>query len=490
MTFSSSTDFDTVAEAVARGRRQPLYLVVGDRVLAEPAALRLGEELATQVGCPLEVHRRPAALGSLLADLKTYSLFAPAKVLVAVETAVLADAEAAVDLVDEALEACPVSAETAAELTEVERRSACRLLQTLRLFQIDPKTGPAAQLIEQLPKWALKGGKRAGRRRSRGARQVEEVATQLAGLLEAARTAGLHGWAESDLDELADIVDRGLPEGHALVLAESVAGPRHPLVQAVMARGCLIDAGAVKAAKGGRWQGLDRLVQELRRETGRGIAPAAVEELARRTIQRRQSRRGGAGEVSPESTARFAAEYRKLATLAGTADIELELVENAVEDRGEEDAWKTLDAIGSGRADEALQRVRRLLGAAEDPIAARLSFFSLLAGFARQLTLLADLIDTLDLPRGAMSYPSFKNRVAPRLQADLPDGRRSPVAGLHPYRLYRAYAVACSIPPGRLRSLPARVLRTELQLKGESGRPDVALSALICDLATALRPAR
>ena len=106
---------------------QALYLVVGDRVLSEPAAIRIGEELAKKAGCDLEVHRRPAELASLLADLKTYSLFAAAKIVVALAQDVLAAAGAAAQLIDEALEVCPILVEEGAELTERQRRSTVRV---------------------------------------------------------------------------------------------------------------------------------------------------------------------------------------------------------------------------------------------------------------------------------------------------------------------------------------------------------------------------
>ena len=81
----------------------------------------------------------------------------------------------------------------------------------------------------------------------------------------------------------------------------------------------------------------------------------------------------------------------------------------------------------------------------------------------------------------------FKKQIAPRLQAELANGSPSPVAGLHPYRLYRAFTVASRVSPDVVRDLPAKVLETELRLKGESGQPDVALSSFVCDLATAAR---
>lgn len=488
MTKTEGSSLEAVESAIARGEVGPLYLVAGDRVLAEPAALRLGEALATAAGCTIEVYKRPAELAPLLADLKTYSLFAPAKVVVAVETAVLADAKAAADLVDEALEACPVSVEEGVELSERERRSASRLLQTLRLFQLEMASGGASEVIGSLPQWVLEGGKGSGqRRRRRGRRQVEEARLNLVTLLEAARAAGLQGWAESEIGELADVVHRGLPEGHTLVLAESAVAASHPLVDALAAETRYLTVGRVQAAKRGGWQGLDLLVAELCRETGVDMAPDALEELARRTIQTQATKGGLPGSVEADTTARFAAEYRKLATLSITGPIEAQLVESVVEDRGEEDAWKTLDAIGEGRTEEALHRIRRLLAAAADPIAARLSFFSLVAGFGRQLTALSGLMDLLEVSRRPVAYPRFKNQIAPRLQADLPGGRQSPVAGLHPYRLYRAYTVACRIPSARIGALPAKILETELRLKGESSQPDVALTALVCDLAAAAR---
>lgn len=487
MPKSDSATVEEISAQIAEGRSGPLYLVVGDRVLAEPAAVRIGEELANQAGCEVEIYRRPAHLSPLLADLKTYSLLASAKVVVAVDTAILADTTAAARLIDEALESCPISLEEGEALSERQRRSASRLLQTLRLFQLESATGGADEVIGGLPDAVLQGAvERGGRSRRRGRKQIEEARSQLVGLLDAARAADLAGWAETELGELADIAERGLPAGHSLILAESAADSAHPLVRALSAAGRYAAAGQVEAAKGGGWEGLDLLAAELGQESGVTISRAALEELARRTLQRRDAR-GPAGPVDAATTSRFAAEFRKLATLIGDGEIGTQLVENVVEDRGEEDAWQILDAIGAGQAEEALHRIQRLLAAAEDPIAARLSFFALLAGFARQLTVLSTLCDQLDIPRRSPSYPGFKNQIAPRLQADLADGQPSPVAGLHPYRLYRAFSVASRIPARVIQDLPAKALETELRLKGESGQPEVALSSFVCDLTLAAR---
>ncbi len=466
--------------AIGEGRVERLYLVAGDRVLAEPAASRLGEALAAQAGCDVEVHRRPASLAPLFDDLRTFSLFAPAKVLVAVETAVLADRAAAAGLIDEAREVLPLAG--AGELSGRERQAASRLLRTLALFGLDPRAGTATAVIGKLPAWALQGGGRGRGKASRA--RVEERREQLAELLEAARASRLEGFSGSELAALAEIAEGGLPDNHALVLAESAVARDHPLVKTLAGRGALVEVGRVEAKRGGAWGGLEPLAAELERESGVAIRPDALDELARRTLQQR----GGRGAAAAaDSSARFAAEYRKLATLARPGEIDLGLVETGVADRGQEDVWKILDAIGEGRGAEALDRLRRLLAAAADPVAARLSFFALLAGFVRLLTAVGGMLAVSGAPRGVGHYGRFKSQVAPALQAELEGGAGNPLAGVHPFRLHRAYLAACRWPPAKLAGLPGRVLETELRLKGESGRPMAALATLVADLASAGR---
>ncbi len=476
-----SAQLERILAALGDSAAQPLYLVWGDRVLAEPEALRLAEALAEKAGCSAEVHRRPAGVGPLLADLKTFSLFEPAKVLVAVDSAVLADLAAAASLVDEAIEALPVDP-SAEEPTARERRAALRLFQALRLLQIDPEAGTAEGATREIPDWALAGAashRKSGRRRARPKTRIRQLRGELAGLLELGRAAGLRGWAESEVEELARLLSEGLPEGHTLVLAESSVAAKHPLVGALEERGALLRAGSVESERGG-WKGLEPVAAELERQTGTGISRAGLDELARRTLRKE----GAWGrEVDADSTARFAAEYRKLAGLAAGAEIAPDLVAEVVADRGEQDVWGILDAIGSGRPDEALGRLRRLLAAAEDPMATRLSLFGLLAGFCRQLAAIGGRLGGAELPAGERSYGRFKSRIAPKLQEDV-GGGKSPLAGVHPFRLHRAYLAAGRMSQDRLAALPARVLETELALKGESGAPEVALAALVADLAT------
>lgn len=483
-----SAIFEKWLESATTGRAEPLYLIEGDQVLTEPAAMRLGEALARASGCQVEVHRRPAELTSLLADLRTYSLFGSAKVVVAIGSALLADRQAAADLIDEAAEVLPLDAEDG-EPTSRQRRASRRLLRALQLFQLDPYQGAADEVLAELPPWALQGGRRGRGRsgRARSTKQVRDLRAGLGSLLELARQIEIESWAESELSELTAILADGLPEGHTLILAENTVAKGHPLATALAGRGCAVRVGQIESQRGGGWQGLDLLAAEMERETGVAIEPGALAELARRTLRQRRDRRAAGPGIDSDSTARLAAEYRKLANLTGEGRIERVLVEATVEDRGEEDVWQLMDAIGAGRGGEALRRLSRLLASADDPVAARLSVFALLADFCRHLTSVAGVADVVGVKMGQKHYGRFKSEVAPRLQVDTAGGVNNPIAKLHPFRLHKAYLAASRFPAARLRNLPARVLEVELRLKGESRSAETALAEFVAELATVTR---
>jgi hypothetical protein len=389
---------------------------------------------------------------------------------------VLADRVAAVELLAEALASPPPGG---GALSPREREAASRLLQALHVFGVDPLAGDAEGALAALPDWAL-AGKRGGKVGKKDAAARREA---LLPLLQAARGEGMTGLGEAAVAQLADLLRRGLPSGHALVLAERAVAADHPLVTQLRERGVLAVLGQVAAEREG-WVGAEALAAELERELGVGIKRDALAELARRTLRQEEGRGSGA---DADSTGRFAGEYRKLAAQAAGGTIERSLVESTVEDRGEEDVWQLLDALAEGRGGEALTRLDRLVAGSDDPGRARLAFFALLAGFCRQLVALRGVVERLGTPRGERNYTRFKDRLAPTLAGPLPEGLANPLAGLHPFRLHRADLAACKLPPPLLRGLPVRLLDTEMALKGEGAEPQAALSALVAELAAGLR---
>ncbi len=459
---------------------RPVYLIHGDLVLAEPAARKLAEGIGKLAGSPVEERRRPTGLSPILEDLQTYSLFTPAKVTLVIDSTICADRAAAAALIDEVREVLPVG--ESQSLTGRERRAASRLLQTVRLFDVDPLAGTPEQALGGLPDWALAGGgkKSGGRSRKLTKKQVSTLRGELGELLRRAREEELAGWSESDLARLGEVVQGGLPKNHCLILAERSAPKDHPLVVTLAERGAVVAVGGVASEKRGGWRGLDLLARQMEEETGASITRDALHELARRTLRQK----GGWGDASVDgtSTARLAGEYRKLANLANAGRIDRALIESTVLDRGEEDVWKILDAIGAGKAPEALSRLRRYLASGGDAIALRLSFFSLLASFCRHLTAVRAMMRLARIPPGERSYPRFKERHAPGLLAAPPAGGKNPLAGMHPFRLHKAYLAASRLPEAELNRLPWRVLETELLLKGEGSDADGALQGLILRL--------
>ena len=316
---------DTFLARLSKSEPPPqVCLVHGDLVLAEPAAQRIAETLARAVGrrsSTVETHRRPASLGPLLQDLRTYSLFASGKVVLAMDSAVLADRSAAGDLIDDAAEVVPVSGGSGGErsLSGRERQAASRLLQALHLFDLDPYAGAPERILSQPAGLGARRGQGAPDRRPGADQEAGGGAAVRAGRPPRSRPAGrsFRVRGEGDLSELAEVIRGGLPPGHALVLAEGAVAADHPVVRLLEERGAVLALGKVESDRGS-WQGLDPLAKELERQTGVAITTDALAELARRTLRQESDRQGrGTGGVEADSTARLAGEYRKLANLLG-----------------------------------------------------------------------------------------------------------------------------------------------------------------------------
>ena len=75
----AKTTLDSILKRIEKGEIEPVYLVSGDLVAAEPQALRLAEAVAKRAGCSVESHKRPDRLSHLFADLRTLGLFRPPK---------------------------------------------------------------------------------------------------------------------------------------------------------------------------------------------------------------------------------------------------------------------------------------------------------------------------------------------------------------------------------------------------------------------------
>ena len=482
-------EIDAAVERIEGGDRQPLYLVIGEEVLAMREATRIAGAVASAAGCQVAIHKgaAEAELRSILADLSTFSLFDSAKVALVSGSAVFADRDAAADLIDEAAKAVVDDSGAVRPLgdplSSAERVAAGRLLQVLRLFGTGPLEGGAEEPTSALPDWVLSGGKnyRKGGRRGRLKKQRTELRKGLAALLEAARAEDLSGWSEGNLAELDRAAEGGLPEGHALVLAERSVDRDHPIVRRLFEREAAFAFDTLGLDRQGKPTGLDPIVAELARETGVSIDRMAAAELARRTLR---TEGWGAGEVDEASAARFAAEYRKIAAgmPEGSRRIDRAAVVEMVTDRGEEDVWKIISAIEERSPGEGLALMRRYFDGARDRQGERFRFLSVLAGRCEQLIAVHGIAMAHRLPE-QQHFNGFKARVLPKLMAEWPGAVRKPA----PYGLFRIYqaAMARRSPEAvaEVAELPWRVLETEMRLRGGSADGDTALEALVLAMA-------
>ncbi len=482
-------EIDAAVRSIEGGDREPLYLVIGEQVVATREATRIAEALGAAAGCEVAIHKGAAGadLGSILADLFTFSLFEPAKVALVVGSAEFADRDAAAGLIDEAAEALGdnygVVGVAGERLSVAAREAAGPLLQTLRLFGIDPGAGSAEEVIGALPDSALAGGKsqRKGGRRGRPKKERIQLAQGLTALLEAARAEGLTGWSTSNLAELNRVAGGGLPEGHALVFAERSVDRKHPLVPRLLGRSAVFEVGQLGLDRSGKATGLDPVVAELERETGVRIDRAAAQELARRTLRKKG---WGAGEADQSSAARFAAEYRKIAAgiTEGDRRIDRATVEESVVDRGEQDVWEVFNAMEGQRPGAALAALRRYFDSAADPQGERFRFLSLLAGRCQQLAAVHGIAMAHGLPE-AGNFNGFKARVLPQLMAEWPAAMKKP----GPWPLFNVYKAAMDRRSpeavAAMGELPWKVLETETRLRGGSRDGAAALEALVLAVA-------
>ena len=285
----------------------------GDLVLAEPAARRVADALARAVGldaAAVEVHRRPASLSPLLQDLRTFSLFATGKVLLAVDSAVFADRNAAGELIDDAADVVPLAGATAAPSRAASgRRPRASSRRSISSRSIPTPASPSGRSASS-PPGCSKGARRARERAAgRAARsRWRSCAARLAGLLDGGPARGSPGdRRRRPLRALARWSAAACLRGHALVLAESARGGRPSGRPAAGGARRRADGRAASSPSRGSWQGLDLLAGELERQTGVGITPDAMAELARRTLRQESDKSGRTtGGVDADSTARFA----------------------------------------------------------------------------------------------------------------------------------------------------------------------------------------
>jgi len=263
------------------------------------------------------------------------------------------------------------------------------------------------------------------------------------------------------MDELTDLVRHGLPEGHFLILTAPAVDGRGALYRAFKSSGRIVEQRLPEKPRESTAEAA-AMAQAYFEKAGVRADAAAVRELAER--------------VGPDAAA-LAQETAKLAAWAGGQIVTVEDVRRLTPATRERVAWTLADALGPGRAAEALRALRQLLDQSESAIA-------LAAGLESRFRDLMILHECKDRGWVRLNGPLAAWSERPEAEALLSalgdhDPRR-----LHPYRAGRLLEESLRYSPDRLRSIRGAILDARERMVSGFARGDLLLEWLvmrICD---------
>jgi DNA polymerase-3 subunit delta len=257
-------DLDGALAAIRDGRPAPVYLLDGDPFLSLRAARSIAEALVPEAQRSLNLVEVDGAAGpgEVAAELGTGGLFGGGKVVLVAEPAFLQSKE---DLAGAFAKASDM-------WREGRQREAAR-----RLVALAARLGwSTADLSGDSPprpeEWEEKLQPDEGLRAEDGVF-----------LAEAGRYAGEKNLqaAKDDTSALEDLLAKGLPAGHVLVLAAGKVDGRLPLVKRLAGAGCRI---TLSVPSEGNWDAQKPVIGPLLREmlagTGKSIDAGAEDRLA------------------------------------------------------------------------------------------------------------------------------------------------------------------------------------------------------------------
>ncbi len=324
-----------------------------------------------------------------------------------------------------------------------------RLLQILRLYDLDPAAGaPERALGRRFPDGLLSDGKGEGCRR--GAAPPTRAAPRRGGRGGPARHGRERGLAGR---RPAARRPAAAATSWSWSRAQSPTGIRWSKRSSGAA---VLEAGRSRLGEGsGAYRGPRRRspTSSSARPGSRLRTDAASRARAAHAAAARIGIGRGRGSVDADSTARFSAEYRKLASLVRRREASTSL-DRARQRRGSRRGGGLADprrARRRARRDEALAKIRRRVAGAEDPLAERLYVLRPpLRIRAAGRWPWRERSRQRALGAARASFETFKNRVAPALQKALTEAGLGALAKLHPFRLHKAYLAAARFPAERL----------------------------------------
>ena len=261
---------------------------------------------------------------------------------------------------------------------------------------------------------------------------------------------------EGDATPLVNAIERGIPQGHALVIAATDVDAKNPLVKLARERGAVVER---KVADSFRRLDLRETAREILEPIGKRLGPGAAEELKERV--------GGNMRL-------LQSELEKLAAYAEGKVISVEDVRLLVAKAREDEFFEAAEVLqkrdlraGLAWLDDALEQGKHpllLLGA----IAAGVR--NLIDGHERMRRLGPNV--------GRMSSRDFEKSVFPAIEREAREsGRRVP----HPYAAYMAVQAAARYSRAELLAALVACADADVALKS-SGSGQLVLESLLLRL--------
>jgi DNA polymerase-3 subunit delta len=261
------------------------------------------------------------------------------------------------------------------------------------------------------------------------------------------------GPAESDASALLTLLERGLPKGHALVVAATDVEAKSPLLKLAREHGALVER---KLASRLRDLDLNTVARDFLRPFQKRLGPGA-EELLRERV-------GGSMRL-------LQSELEKLALHASGALIERADVELLVAHTRDEEFLELADALQKRDLPAALSYVDEALAGGAPP----LLLLGAIASVVRGLVEAQERTTHLSGGRPPRSFDDFKSRLFPAIEREAKAaGARVP----HPYAAFIASLAGARYGRTQLRAALLACAEADLALKS-SGAGKLVLERLL-----------
>jgi DNA polymerase-3 subunit delta len=417
-----SSELSEVLDKLAKGKLAPIYLLRGDEFLIRKDAEALVKAVVPDLAVGLNFVTLDGVSPKELAfELSTMPLFPGRKVVVSHDPEFLMPKKGKTGGLSKAKDAWRAGRrkEGARRLLALAARAG------LGPRELDPNAGSLAALSEALG---------------------EDLAeADVAFLREVAAFCADEGMVapESDAGVLLDAFQRGLPQGHVLLLVASEVDPKHPLVKLAEEQGEVLDRKVAARLKDLE---LGEVARDVLEPLGKRLGPGAEAALKDRV---------GANMRLLES------ELMKLATYAdgptiGKADVELLIARVR-----EEEFLELTDAIQKRDLRAALTYVHDALGQGAAP----LQLLGTLTSLVRGLVENQERVRLLAQGRVPRSFDEFKSRVFPAIERELAE-RKQKVP--HPYGVFMGMQSASRFTRQELKAAWLGCAEADLALKSSA----------------------